>query len=555
MKVTQEKQPASRVGLAIEIPAERLKKAYEHVIQKYLREFNFPGFRKGKVPRTVLIQRFGERRLKATALEDVINQSIQQAIEQEKLKTIGDVDLTSSFEELVDAIDFQQPLTFSIAVDVQPEVTLHQYQGFVVKAEEVRPDLTRVDQMIEERRHEIATLIPVEDRPAQLDDIATVDFVGRLVTSDDAELTDDDQAAREFIEREVTDFQLDMREDRFIPGFVDGIVGMELNQSKEIVVQFPADYFQTQLANKTVAFTVTLKDLKARELPDLDDDFAQEVSEFATLAELRASLEARVTEEANDRTRSNKENALITELLKHVEVDLPATMINREVDYLLEQSAMRLQNQGIRIDQLFNSEQMQGFRQQLQPEAINRLKQRLALREIAKRENITVDPNKLATTVREYAQAMSDRNVDPELLEIAVREDLIAENVVEWLEAHSTIELVPEGSLTPPSNTETPTDTSLSSESLNVVTDDANPVTETLPQPDENESVVLPTDHESVASDEPVVTNDVTDDVTDEPSLETSTEEITSEQPESTPKKKRTKSKPKADQVTEDNAD
>ncbi|MCS6813797.1 MAG: trigger factor [Cyanobacteria bacterium] len=545
MKVTQEKQPASRVGLAIEVPAERLKRAYEQVIQKYLREYNFPGFRKGKVPRTFLVQRFGERRLKATALEDVINQCIQQAIEQEKLKTIGDVDLTSSFEELVDTLDFQKPLTFSIAVDVQPEVTLHQYQGFVVQAEEVKPDLTRVDQMLEERRREIATLIPVEDRPAQLDDIATVDFVGRLVASDGAELTEDDQAAREFIEREVTDFQLDMLEDRFIPGFVDGIVGMELNQSKEIVVQFPADYFQAQLANKTVAFTVTLKDLKARELPDLDDNFAQEVSEFETLAELRASLEARVTEEANDRTRSNKENALIAELLKHVEVDLPATMINREVDYLLEQSTMRLQNQGIRIDQLLNSEQMQEFRQQLQPEAVNRLKQRLALREIAKRENITVDPNKLAVTVREYTQAMSDRNVDPELLEIAVREDLVAENVLEWLAAHSTIELVPEGSLTPSSDTETSANL-LSSESSTVTADDASPVAETVSQPDENEPASPLADHQPADNHEPVTSS--------EPNLEASAEEIAGEKAELTPKKKRSKAKPKADQVTEDNS-
>ncbi len=562
MKVTQEKRPASQVEIGIEIPPERLKRAYEQVIQKFTREFNIPGFRKGKVPRQVLVQRFGDRRLKATALEDLLNQTIQQAIEQEKLQTIGEFSLVSSFDALVDQFSFQEPITFSVLVDVQPEVILHQYQGFTVKAEEVKPDLTRVDSILDNRRREIATLIPIEDRPAELGDIAIVDFTGRLAVAEGAELTAKEQEAQEFLQRETTDFQIDMVDDRFIPGFVEGIVGMVLEETREIAVQFPETYIQEALAGISAIFTVTLKELKARELPELNDEFAQEVSEFATLAELRAFLEKQILEEAEEKTKINKENALVDALLQYVDVDLPATMVNREMDYLLEQSSTRLRNQGLSMEQVFTSEQIQAFRQELQPEAVNRLKQRLALREIAKREAIEVDPEKLAATMREYLSSMRDYKVDPELLQIAVREDLSSEKVLEWIEAHSTVELVPEGTLSKPDDLSSETTEETNGEAeldASNVELAAEPI---IPEPAATTAAVIDdaaaeSIAETLVADSPVVDSPATEEAESTPPVDSNQTADTSADPleeelaepvEPAPKKKRSKAKSKSEE-------
>ncbi|MEB3338924.1 MAG: trigger factor family protein, partial [Leptolyngbyaceae bacterium] len=187
MKVTQEKLPASQVGLEIEISPETSKQTYEQVIQKIARTANIPGFRKGKVPRQVLLQRFGSAYIKATALEEIIQTGVKQAIEQEKVQAIGNYQLRSSFDELVTQFAPGEALTFSAAVDVRPEVVLHQYTGLTVQAEEIKPDLSQVDKNLNERRSERATLLPVEGRAALAGDIAIVDFSGRWAGEADAE--------------------------------------------------------------------------------------------------------------------------------------------------------------------------------------------------------------------------------------------------------------------------------------------------------------------------------------------------------------------------------
>jgi trigger factor len=447
MKVTQEKLPASQIGLEIEITPEMSKAAYEKVIQEFTRSMNIPGFRKGKVPRQVLMQQFGVTRIKAKAVEDLIDSSLKKALEQEKIEALGNFQLRSGFEELVGKFEPGSALTFLAAVDVSPEVTLEAYQGFTLQAEEVKPDLTQVDKTIEGYRSQMATLIPVEGRSAQMGDNAVIDYKGMFIPAGE------DAEPQEVPGGQAEDFQVDMEEGKFIPGFLEGIVGMNPDETKEVSVDFPADYPNETLAGCAATFTITLKELKEKELPELDDDFAKEVSneQFQTLAELRESMEKRIQEEANQKTKANKEEAILTELLTHVVVELPETLIEREVTYMVTQTAMQLEQQGIDIRKLLNQDTIPILKERSRPDAIDRLKRTLALGEVAKLESLEVDPAAVTARVQELLASMEDiSNVDPERARSVVAEDLVKEKILTWLEEHSTIELVPEGTLKQP---------------------------------------------------------------------------------------------------------
>lgn len=443
MKVTQEKLPASQIGLEIEIPPEKSKQTYEQVIQKFARAANIPGFRKGKVPRQILLQRLGLAQVKAAAVEELIQSGITEAIKQEKIEALGQPQLRSSFEDLVSSYEAGNTLTFSVAVDVQPEINLAQYTGLKVQAEEVKYDPASVDKTLEEQRSQMATLIPVEGRAAQMGDIAVVDFKGHFVSEGE----EAGQEPEEIPGASGTDFQVELSPGRFIEGFVDGIVGMQPGETKEVSAKFPEEYGQKELADKDAAFTVTLKELKEKELPELNDDFAQEASEFETLAELRTSLESRFLAEAENKTKANIEQALSDELLQQVEVDIPESMVAQEIDAMLTQTAVQLSNQGIDIKRLFTQENIPQLRERSRPEAVERLKRVLALQEVAKRESIELEPGAVEARVKELVAQYTGKDIDVDRLREVVAEELLTEKIMKWLEENSTIELVPEGSL------------------------------------------------------------------------------------------------------------
>jgi trigger factor len=444
MKVTQEKLPASQIGLEIEITPETTKQTYEQVIKNLTSTANIPGFRKGKVPRQILVQRFGTTRIKATALEELIQDGIEQAVKQEAIAAIGKPQLLSSFDDLINNYEPGKPLTFSAAVDVEPEINITQYTELPAKAEEIKYDPAKVDEVLEKERQEMATLIPVEGRAAQIGDVAVLDFKGVLAKT---EGEDENAEPKPIPGGEATDFQVELYEDRFIPGFVSGIVGINPGETREISAQFPDPYANQELAGKAAIFTVTLKELKEKELPELNDDFAQEVSDFDTLAELRASLEERYQKEAEQKTKANKQEALLLELLKHVEVDLPATLIEQEIDTMLTQTAVRLSQQGLDVNKLFTPEIIPQLRERSRDEAIERLKRSLALQEITKRESIQVTPEEIQAKVTELIQQYPDEEIDQDRLKSAVENELATDKVLDWLLEHSPIELVPEGSL------------------------------------------------------------------------------------------------------------
>ncbi|MHC5612552.1 MAG: trigger factor [Nostoc sp.] len=452
MKVTQEKLPASQIGLEIEITPEITKQTYEKVIKNLASTANIPGFRKGKVPRPILLQRLGTTRIKAAALEELIQDGIEQAVKQEAITAIGQPQLRSSFEDLIKNYEPGKPLTISAAVDVEPEVNLVQYTDLQAKAEEVNYDPERVENTLEQERTQLATLIPVEGRAAQIGDIAVVDFKGVFSKIEGEEKTAEPEPIPG---AEATDFQVELQEDKFIPGFILGIVGMNPEETKEIAAQFPDPYANEDLAGKGATFTVTLKELKEKELPEVNDDFAQEISDFETLEELRASLVERYQKEADDKTKTNKQEALLTELLNHVEVDLPATLIDQEVDAMLTQTAMRLSQQGLDVRNLFTQDIIAQLRERSRTEAIERIKRSLSLQEIGKRESIQVSPQEIAARVTELLQQYpEEKEVDEDRLRSIVENELSTEKIIDWLLEHSSVELVPEGSLSATEETE-----------------------------------------------------------------------------------------------------
>jgi len=446
MKVTQENLPDSQVGLEIEVPAELSKQGYEKVLRDYMKSANIPGFRKGKVPRQILIQRIGAMQLKAAALEDMLQTVIESAIKQEDLEALGNYQLQSDFESLITSYKPGEPFVIKASVDVPPRVTLNKYKGLSVQAEEIKPDENKVDETIEGYRENAATLVPVEDRAAKEGDVTVVDFVGKA-ENEAGEL-------EEFEGGSAQDFQVEIKEGRFIPGFVEGIVGMELEASKEVEVTFPEDYPQAELAGKPATFEITLKELKEKELPDLDDDFAEEVSEFETLEELRSSLEERYQKEAEAATDSNIDQALLDELVKHIEAEIPKTLVMREVDFIVTQTVTQLSRQGIDINQFLTKDLVENMRESAKPEALERLRRTLALGEIAKQESIAVTDEEAAARTEELMADVEDPSqVDPERLEQVVNEDLLKEKILAWLKENSEIELLPEGSLTPEEET------------------------------------------------------------------------------------------------------
>ncbi|HHP7230104.1 MAG TPA: trigger factor [Xenococcaceae cyanobacterium] len=459
MKVTQEKLPDSQIGLEIEISSDISRTTYDKVVQKLARSSNIPGFRKGKVPRQILVQRIGTQRIKAAALEELIQNSLAEAIEQESIEALGNYKLSSNFDDLIQQYQPGQPLTFSAVVDVPPSIELGDYHNLQVTAEESVYDPQQVEDFLEQRRAQQADLIPVEDRPAQMGDIAIIDFQGKL-TSETEEATLIEGGSAE-------NFQVELVEGQLIAGMIEGIFGMNPEETKEVAVTFPEDYPKEDLAGKPAVFAITLKEIKTKELPDLDDDFAEEASngEYETLEALKESLAKQFQEKAENETKENINVAILQALLAQSTLDLPETLIQEEVTQVLTQTLMQMQQMGLDVKQIVNSDTIPRMRENARPEAQENLSKSLILAEIAQREALNPEETAIKAKMSEIEQRLSDREIDYDKLRTMVTEDLIAENTLNWLREKSQVELVPPGSLAEESATESSSSDATATES------------------------------------------------------------------------------------------
>ena len=429
LNVTTESRPGSRLAVTVTLPGERTKAGYDEAINTLSRSVNLPGFRKGKVPRTVVVQQIGSLRIKATALENLVDAAWRDAIKQESLEPISQPDLTDGFEGLLENFQPGSDVSFTLEADVAPTPTLKGTKGLKAEFETVAYDASKVDAMIEDSRKQLATVVPVEGRAAEKGDIAVLGFKGTY--SDDGTEIDGGSA---------DSMDVDLEHGRMIPGFIEGVIGMKAGETKTVDCQFPDDYPKEDARSRKAAFKIELKDLKTRELPELDDAFAKQASEQETLADLRKDLEQRLKDDAERRQTSNRRDALVAALVEQLEVELPEALIQQESRNLLEQTAAQFAQQGMDVKSLFTPDLVRNLMQNSRPEAEERLRRSFALTALAEAESISVDDKAVDDKIEEVKKDLSDdAKIDPDRLRQAVMDDLIQEQLMSWLEENSTL--------------------------------------------------------------------------------------------------------------------
>ncbi len=422
-------RPGSRVALEVAIPGGRCQASYDAAVEKLSRSIKLPGFRKGKVPRPVLMQQIGPLRIRATALEDLVDAAFRDALEQEPVAAIGRPELSEGFEAVLERFEPGTALTITLELDVEPTPTLKATKGLKAEAEAIAFDPARVDELIEQSRKQLATLVPVEGRSAASGDVAVLSFSGVYSDTNEAISGGSSDA-----------MEVELEEGRMIPGFVEGVIGMAVGDSKTIDCQFPESYPQEDAAGRQARFEISLKDLKSRELPALDDAFAQQASDKATLAELRADLETRLKDDAERRAKASRQDALLAALVEELEVELPETLVQQEIRNLVEQTAGQIAQQGMDVKKLFTPDLVRSLMDTSRPEAEERLRRSLALKALASAEKIELEAQELEAKVKEISRGLSQQgNIDPERLRLAVADDLLRDKLLTWLEANSTI--------------------------------------------------------------------------------------------------------------------
>lgn len=466
MKVTVEKLPASQVSFNIEIEGEKSQAVYDRTLKQLTSSINVPGFRKGKAPRELLLRQIGKEKLKANVLEEVLQTALNEVIkEHSDIQAIGSFDLGTSFEDMFTTFVIGAPLQFKAAIDVHPTVHINQYKDLSVQAEQVDPDLSQVDKTLHDYQVRKSTMVPVEDRAIAMEDLVTIDF--KILDSEGQEIKN----------AEEKDFQLNMNADEFLPEVIESLVGMNVGETKEIAAVLPENFFEKEYAGQSANFIVTVTDLKARELPELDDDFAKSISAKETIAELREYLEQRLVEEAKEQAEANINQALIKAVVEQMaEVELPDTMITRESERVAQQQIEWLTQtpEGEKLaKQILNKEFVQNLISTNAPEAIARIKKSLAIAEIARLEDITAPRADVIDGATKLYQEIDDKSIDMELLKQVTEDEIITTKVMAWLTANSKVEIVPAGSLQPVlADEELASDQVVEAEAVEVVSDE-----------------------------------------------------------------------------------
>ncbi|MEN9254552.1 MAG: trigger factor [Gloeomargarita sp. SZTDM-1c_bins_89] len=444
MKITQESLPNSQIGLRVEIPAEEVSRRHEAVFRHLLKTVRLPGFRQGKVPAHLLRQYLGESSISAAVVEDLLQRAMPQALEKIAVPTIGEPELRDSVETLVQNYRPDRPFVFQLAVDVWPEVTLGDYQHLHIRAEQFTFDPESVEKILQYHRRQRATLVPVE-RPAQTGDVAIIDMQTYQATDQGRGAAVDELTAQDL------EVRLDLEDNRFFPEIIEGLMGMQVGETKEITLTTPADFWETSLAGQTFIVVVTLKELKEPELPELDDLFAQAISDCQTLAELRDFLTQREQQRAEQKTQQSIEEQLREALVAITTAELPHTLVQRQLNDLIQDFAQALVEGGMtpeQVQEALTPNQLQQLAQQLLPLAQKKTKQFLALKTIAERENLTPAPEAVQERMAQLRQQGElAQGLDDAQLQQVVETSLRMQMALDWLKEHAEITFVPPGTL------------------------------------------------------------------------------------------------------------
>lgn len=377
----------NRYQLEIELPGDVFEKAVEQVYRKENKKITIPGFRKGKAPRTYVEKVYGSQVFYEEAINSLYPAALEEAVKEAGLEFVEDkidFDLVSAGKD---------GLCFKVTITTKPEVSIENYKGVAIEKKPVKVTDEDVDAEIKKVQDRNSRMVTVEDREAQNGDITVIDYEGFV-----------DGTA--FEGGKAENATLNLGSNTFIPGFEDQIVGHKTGEEFDINVKFPEDYHATELAGKDAVFKIKLHEIKIKELPEVDDDFVKDVSDFDTVDAYKADIRTKLTEAAENRSKNEVENALIDKLVELVQAEIPEAMFENRINEDIRDFAYRLQSQGLNLDTYmkYTGLNNEGLRGQFRAQAERQVKVRLALEKIAHLENIQPTDEDLDAEYEKIAQ-------------------------------------------------------------------------------------------------------------------------------------------------------
>lgn len=420
MSVQVEKLEKNMAKLTIEVSAQDLEKAIEDAFQKNKNKISVPGFRKGKVPRKMVEKMYGQE----IFYEDAVNALIPEAYEKALDECTEDI--VSSPKIDVVQIEAGKPFVFTAEVALKPEVKLGKYKGVTVDKVSTEVTDEEVDAEVGRERENNARNVEVTDRPVKDGDITTIDFEGFV-------------DGVPFEGGKGENYPLTIGSGTFIPGFEEQLIGAEIGREVEVNVTFPEDYQAEELKGKAAVFKCTVKEIKEKELPELDDEFASEVSEFETLAEYKADVRGKLEEKKAKEAKDAREAAVIDAIVKDSDMEIPEPMLETQQRQMVDEFAQRIQMQGLSMEQYmqFTGASYDQLTEQVKPQAEKRIQSRLVLEAIAKAENITATDEEFEEELKVMAQAYQMevdkvREMLPEKSTAQIKEDIAVRKAAQF---------------------------------------------------------------------------------------------------------------------------
>lgn len=412
-------EKANEVKLEITIEAEKFDNAMKKVYFQNAKYFNIPGFRKGKAPMNIVEKYYGAQIFYEDAFNEVATEAYDEALEANKIDAVS--------RPVVDIKQMEKgkDVIFTAVVQTKPEVELGKYKGIEIPKVEYKVEEKDIEHELGHMQEHNSRLITVDDRALENGDIATIDFEGFV-----------DGVA--FDGGKAEGHELEIGSGSFIPGFEDQLVGMKIDEEREIKVTFPKEYFSKDLAGKEAMFKVKLHEIKRKELPELDDEFAKDVSEFDTLAELKASIKEKIEKNNEQRQKYETEDLAIKAVCGDVKVDIPSGMVEFEVENMMKDFEQRLSYQGLNLDQYLKmiGKTEEEMKKEYEPQAIEAIKSRLVLEAIIKAEKIEASEDEIKAKMKEMA-----KNYGKKVEEISENENL-KKYLKEGIESEKALEFI-----------------------------------------------------------------------------------------------------------------
>ena len=412
---------ANEIKMEITIEAEKFENAIKKVYFKNAKYFNIPGFRKGKAPQNIVEKYYGKEIFYEDAFNEIAGEEYEKAIEESKLEVVG--------RPQIDIVKMEkgQDLVFTAVVATKPEVELGKYKGIEIEKIEYNVEESDIENNLKQMQEKNARVISVEDKPVENGNIAVIDFEGFV-------------DGKAFEGGKAEGHSLEIGSGSFIPGFEDQVIGMKIDEEKDINVKFPDEYFSKDLAGKDATFKVKVHEIKKKELPELDDEFAKDVSEFDTLKELKDSIKERLVKENEQKAKYEKEDAVMKVVTEGMKVDIPAGMVEVEVDNMVKDMEQRMSYQGLKLEQylkMLNKTEAE-FRKDYEPQAVEAIKSRLALEAIIKAEKIEATEKDVKEKLEEMAKNYGKTAEELE------KNDNIKEYIKQGIENEKAIEFLVE---------------------------------------------------------------------------------------------------------------